>query len=160
MAEKIPPTGFIVGIAFLFGSAFAALVIMGLGLVTWLIDVDNPFAPLNQGAGAIASAFAGLVWILVTISIGMRRDNRVRLIPILITAGWTYLAYLVAFPVAELALSHGNPWAELFKSVVVVASPAAAVIVLSAAATSWAYIGTLQWQARNSETKQFLQYED
>ena len=160
MAEKIPPTGFIVGIAFLFGGAFAALVIMGLGLVTWLVDVDNPFAPLNQGAGVIASVCAGLVWILVTIAIGLRRDNRVRVIPILITAGWTYLAYLLAFGVAALALSHGNPWAVLVKSLVAVASPAAAVIVLSAAATSWAYIGTLQWQARNSETKQFLQYED
>jgi MFS family permease len=159
-SHEVPSTGFIVGTAFLFGAAFGALAIMGLGMLTAVLDSDNPFAPVNQGLGAIGVIVAGVAMTLSNLRHGLRRDNRMRPAPIIVSALLAVLGYLLGIVVGAL-LSPGQSLAAVAQGVFALAvSPATLVVLASAAVATWAYIGTLRWQSRNAQTKQFAPEEE
>ena len=160
MTEKLPPTSFIVGMAFLYGVAAAAVVIAGLGMVTVVTETDNAFAPLVQGAGVVALivALASLIGALAVI--GLRRDNRVRGVRIAAITAGVLIVYLLAYAITIVAVSHDDGFVVALTAVFVFASPATLVVVVATAAATWAYFGTLGWQARNADTRQYLGADD
>ncbi len=155
MTDKIPATSFIVGAAFLFGAAFGALAIMGLGMLAVILDTDNPFAPLVQTAGVPALVGAALVWVLVSIRQGLRRDNRVRWTPVFVGAASSLLAFALIYVVLGLIFDAADGAATLTHLADLASAPATWLVVIAAALASLSYVGTLRWQARNAQTKQF-----
>ena len=155
MTDKIPATAFIVGAAFLFAAAFGAVAIMGLGMLAVVLDTDNPFAPLVQAAGVFALIGAALVWVLVSIRQGLRRDNRVRWTPVLVGAASALVAFSVIYAVFALIFDAAAGPEALAHLANVPSAPATWLVAIAAALASLSYIGTLRWQARNAETKQF-----
>lgn len=160
MTEKLPPTSFIVGMAFLYGVAATAVVIAGLGMVTVVTETDNAFAPLVQGAGvaALIVAFAAFIGALAVI--GLRRDNGVSGVRIAAITAGVLIVYLLAYAITIVAVSHDDGFVVALTAVFVFASPATLVVVVATAAATWAYFGTLGWQARNADTRQYLGADD
>jgi uncharacterized membrane protein YoaK (UPF0700 family) len=160
MKSGTPPTGFIIGTAFLFGAAFGALVLMGAGMLTAILDNDNPFAPVEQGLGAIGAATAALVLTLFNMLRALRRDNRMRFAPIIVSAVVAVLAYILGIMLGAL-VSQTHTLAAVAQGIFALAiSPATLVVLASAALATWSYIGTLRWQSRNAQTKQFAPPEE
>jgi hypothetical protein len=160
VTEKIPATGFVVGTAFLFGAGYAALVLLGLGAIAVTANTDNPVPAVAGGLAPVALVISGLAATVGMITHGLRRDNRIRLVPVLVVAAFTLAAYMAAL---ALILLTGGDWdAQAYgpRLVTAVLAPASIVVLVSAAAAAWAYVGTLRWQARNAETKQFGHPED
>jgi hypothetical protein len=155
-----PPTSYIVGTAFLFGAAFGALAIMGLGMLTAVLDSDNPFAPVNQGLGVIGLLVAGVAMTLANLRHGLRRDYRIRPALIIVSTLVALLGYLLGIVVGAV-VSSGQSLGAVAQGVFALAvSPATLVVLASGAVATWAYIGTLRWQSRNAQTKQFAPNED
>jgi amino acid transporter len=152
---NIPSAGFIVGTAFLFGAAFGALVIMGLGMLTAILDTDNPFLPVNQSLGAIGVVVAGIALTLVNMRHGLRRDNRMRPAPIIVSTIVAVLGYLIGIVLGALVSEAQSLAAVAQGAFALAVSPATLVVLVAAAVASWAFLGTLRWQARNAETKQY-----
>ena len=160
MSDKIPATGFIVGTAFLFAVAFGAVAIMGLGMLAVLLDSDNPFAPLVQGAGVAALIAAALTWVLVSIRQGLRRDNRLRLAPILIGAVSALVGFAVFYALFALLFDTAEAFTTLVGLANLLRAPATWLVTCAAMLASLSYVATLRWQARNAQTKQFAPPED
>jgi hypothetical protein len=160
MAEKLPATSFIVGMAFLYGVAGAAVMIMGLGLVTVVAATDNPFDPLVQGPALTAIAIAMVVLVGALIFVGLRRDNRLKWARIAgITVG-VLLVYLVAYAVVSILTSGSDGLLVALSALLVFVSPATLVMLVASVVTTWGYFGTLRWQARNADTQQFSSPDD
>jgi hypothetical protein len=160
MTEKLPATSFIVGMALLYGVAGAAVLIMGLGLVTVVVANDNPFEPLVQGPALTASVIAMVVLVGALIVVGLRRDNRLRLTRIVGITGCVLLAYLVAYAVMSILTSGSDGLSVALSALFVLVSPATLVILVATAVATWGFFGTLRWQARNADTKQFSSPDD
>ncbi len=160
MTEKLPATSFIIGMALLYGVAAAAVLIMGLGIVTVVAATDNPFAPLVQGPALTAAIIALLVLIVLLIVVGLRRDNRVRWTRIAGTSGLVVLAYLVAFVIVSILTSGSDGLLVALSALFLFVSPATLVIAVATVAATWGYFGTLRWQVRNADTKQFASPDD
>ena len=160
MNDKIPATGFVVGTAFLFAAAFGAVAIMGLGMLAVLLDSDNPFAPLIQGAGVAALIATAAIWVLVSIRQGLRRDNRVRWAPILVGAASGLVGFAVFYAVFALIFDAAGAQSTIASLVNLLRAPATWLVTVAAGIASLSHVGTLRWQARNAQTKQFAQPED
>lgn len=156
MTEKLPATSYIVSMGFLYGVAAAAVLIMGLGLVTVVTVSDNPFSPLIQGPAIAALIVAMLVLIAALIVAGLRRDNRLRWARIAAITGGVLLAYLVAYAIVSILTSGSDGFLVALSALFLFVSPATLVIVVATVVATWAYFGSLRWQARNAETKQYL----
>ena len=156
MTEKLPSTSFIVSMALLCGVGAAAVVILGLGVVTVVTLDDNPFAPLIQGPAIAAVIVAMVVLMGALIVVGLRRDNRLRWARIAGITGGVVIAYLVGYAVVSVLTSGGDGFLVALSSVLLFVSPATLVICVAALVATWAYFGSLRWQARNAETKQYL----
>jgi hypothetical protein len=160
MTEKLPATSYIVSMGFLYGVAAAAALILGLGVVTVVTVSDNPFAPLIQGPAITALIVAMLVLIGALIVVGLQRDNRLKWARIAgITIG-VLLAYLVAYAIVSILTSGSDGFLVALSALFLFVSPATLVIIVATVAATWAYFGSLRWQARNAETKQYLAPED
>ena len=160
MTEKLPATSFIVGMALLYGVAAAAVLIMGLGIVTVVAANDNPFAPLVQGPALTAAIIALLVLIGVLIVVGLRRDNRLRWTRIAGTSGLVLLAYLVVYAIVSILTNGSDGLLVALSALFLFVSPATLMIAVATVAASWGYFGTLRWQVRNADIKQFASPED
>ena len=160
MTEKLPSTSFIVSMAFLYGVAAGAVVILGLGVVSLVTLSDNPFAPLAQGPAIAAAIVAMLILIGALIVAGLRRDNRLRWARIAGITGVVLLAYLVGYAIVSILTSGDDGFLVALSSLFLFVSPATLVIVIATVVATWAYFGSLRWQARNAETKQYLAPED
>lgn len=156
MTEKLPSTSYIVSMGFLYGVAAAAAFILGLGVVTVVTVSDNPFAPLTQGPAIAALIVAVLVLIAALIVVGLQRDNRLRWARIAAISGGVLLAYLVAYAIVSILTSGSDGFLVALSALFLFVSPATLVIVVATVVATWAYFGSLRWQARNSETKQYL----
>ena len=160
MTEKLPATSFIVGLALLYGVAAAAVLIMGLGIVTVVAANDDPFEPLVQGPALTAAIIAMVLLIGALILAGLRRDNRLRWTRVAgITAG-VLLAYFGAYVVVSILTSGSDGLLVALSALFLFVSPATLVILVAAGAATWGYFGTLRWQARNADTRQYLTPED
>lgn len=160
MNDLRPPTGYIVGTAFLFGVGFAALVILGLGAIAVMGDTDSPVSPVLDGLAPIPLVISGLVCVAALVRHGLKRDNRLRWMPVLSTSVVTVLGYAISVALVILVFQRWEPatsWLHIGQAVV---APATVVVFVAAATSAWAYFGTLRWQARNAETKQFAHPED
>jgi hypothetical protein len=160
MTEKLPSTSFIVSMALLYGVASGAVVIMGLGVVSLVTLNDTPFAPLSQGPAIAAVIVALLVLMGALIVVGLRRDNRLRWARIAGITGVVLLAYLVGYAIVSILTSGDDGFLVALSSLFLFVSPATLVIVVATVVATWAYFGSLRWQARNAETKQYLAPED
>ena len=160
MTEKLPATSFIVGIALLYGVAAAAVLIMGLGVVTVVAANDDPFAPLVQGPALTAAIISMLVLMGTLVIVGLRRDNRLRWTRIAGITGGVLLAYFVAYVVVSILTSGSDGLLVALSALFLFVSPATLVIVVATAAATWGYFGTLRWQVRNADTRQFASPED
>jgi len=160
MTEKLPATSFIVGMAFLYGVAGAAVLIMGLGLVTVVAETDNPFEPLVQGPALTAIAIAMVLLMVALMALGLRRDNRLRWTRIVGITGGVLLVYFVAYAVMSILTSGSDGFSVALSALFVFVSPATLVILVATVVATWAYFGTLRWQARNADTKQFSSPDD
>jgi hypothetical protein len=160
MTEKLPSTSFIVSMAFLYGVAGGAVVILGLGVVSLATLSDNPFAPLIQDPAIAAVIVAMLVLMGALIVAGLRRDNRLRWARIAGITGVVLLAYLVGYAIVSILTSGDDGFLVALSSLFLFVSPATLVIVIATVVATWAYFGSLRWQARNAETKQYLAPED
>jgi hypothetical protein len=156
MTEKLPSTSFIVSMAFLYGVAGGAVVILGLGVVSLATLSDNPFAPLIQGPAIAAVIVAMLVLMGALIVAGLRRDNRLRWGRIAAITGVVLVAYLVGYAVVSVLTSGGDGFLVALSSLFLFVSPATLVICVAAVVATWAYFASLRWQARNADTKQYL----
>jgi hypothetical protein len=156
MTEKLPSTSFIVSMAFLCGFGAAAAMITGLGMIVLVTVSDNAFAPLVQGVGIGATIVAFLALIAGLILVGLRRDNRVRWVRIAAVTGAVLIVYVLATAITSLFVTPGNGWLVALSGVFVFVSPATFVLVLATAVATWAFFGSLGWQARNGETRQYL----
>jgi peptidoglycan/LPS O-acetylase OafA/YrhL len=155
-----PATGYIVSTAFLFGAGYGALVIMGLGVIAVALNSDDPVSPFIGALAPIALILSGLTFIGSVMRRGFRRDNRLRWSPILLIALLTLAAYLVGVILVMVLFRRWNPASALTEIGQAVISPASTVVVLAAALSAWAYFGTLRWQARNAESRQFAHPQD
>lgn len=160
MSEKIPATAFVVGTAFLFGAGYAALVLLGLGAIAVTANTDNPVPAVAGGFGPLALIISGLAATVGMIVHGLHRDNRIRLAPVLIIAGVALLTYVAALALIMLVSGDWDAQSYGPRLVTAVLAPASIVVLVSAAAAAWAYVGTLRWQAWNAETKQFAHPDD
>jgi hypothetical protein len=160
MTEKLPSTSFIVSMAFLYGVAAAAVVILGLGVVTVVTLNDNPFAPLIQGPAIAAVIVAMLILIGGLIFVGLRRDNRLRWARIAGITGGVLIAYLVGYAIFSVLTSGGDGFLVALSALFLFVSPATLVILVATVVATSAYFASLRWQARNAETKQYLAPED
>ena len=160
MTEKLPATSFIVGMAFLYGVAAAAVLIMGLGIVTVVTVNDNPFEPLVQVPALTAAIIAMVLLIGALILAGLRRDNRLRWTRIAGITGGVLLAYFAGYLIVSILTSGSDGLLVALSALFLFVSPATLVIVVATAAATWGYFGTLRWQVRNADTKQFLTPED
>jgi len=160
MTEKLPSTSFIVSMAFLYGVAAGAVLILGLGVVSLVTLSDNPFDPLAQGPAITAVIVAVLVMIGALIVVGLRRDNRLRWTRIAAITGVVLIAYLVGYAVVSIITSGGDGFLVALSSLILFVSPPTLVICVAAVVATWAYFGSLRWQARNAETRQYLAPED
>jgi hypothetical protein len=160
MTEKLPSTSFIVSMALLYGVASGAVVIMGLGVVSLVTLNDTPFAPLSQGPAIAAVIVALLVLMGALILVGLRRDNRLRWARIAGITGVVLLAYLVGYAIVSILTSGDDGFLVALSSLFLFVSPATLVIVVATVVATWAYFGSLRWQARNAENKQYLAPED
>jgi hypothetical protein len=146
--------------AFLFGVAAAAVLIMGLGVVTVVSLNDNPFEPLVQGPALTASVIAMLVLIGVLIIAGLRRDNRLRWSRIAGITGGVLLAYFAGYVIVSILTSGSDGLLVALSALFLFVSPATLVFLVATVVATWAYFGTLRWQARNADTKQFSSPDD
>jgi hypothetical protein len=160
MTEKLPSTSFIVSMAFLYGVAAGAVVILGLGVVSLVTLSDNPFAPLAQGPAIAAVIVAMLVLMGSLIFVGLRRDNRLRWARIAGITVVVLIAYLAGYAVVSVLTSGGDGLLVALSSLFLFVSPATLVTCVAAIVATWAYFASLRWQARNAETKQYLAPED
>ena len=159
MTDKIPATAFIVGAAFLFACGYGALVIMGLGGIAFALESDEPVSPYLQGYAPVALVLSALALLGVMLATGLRRDNRLRLWPIVYSTASALGAYLLGVVVVIVAVS---PWAGAISLAHIgqaIAAPASLVVAIAAAVSALAFLGTLRWQARNAQTKQFAHPE-
>ena len=155
-----PATGYIVATAFLFGAGYGAIVILGLGAIAVAINSDDPVSPFLGSLAPIALIFSALAFIGLAMRRGIRRDNRLRVMPILVLGIQTVAVYAVAVVAVILLFRRWDPissWAQIAQAIV---SPASGVVLIAGMLSAWAYFGTLRWQARNAETKQFAHPED
>ena len=160
MSALRPPTGYIVGTAFLFCAGYAALVILGLGAIAVMFNTDSPVSPVLGGLAPIPLVVSGLVLVSATVRHGLKRDNRLRVAPIARATVLTVAGYAVSVALVIVLFRHWEPatsWLDIVQAIV---TPAAVVVIAAAAISAWAYFGTLRWQARNAETKQFAHPED
>jgi hypothetical protein len=160
MTEKLPSTSFIVSMALLYGVASGAVVIMGLGVVSLVTLNDTRFAPLSQGPAIAAVIVALLVLMGALIVVGLRRDNRLRWARIAGITGVVLLAYLVGYAIVSILTSGDDGFLVALSSLFLFVSPATLVIVVATVVATWAYFGSVRWQARNAETRQYLAPED
>lgn len=160
MSALRPATGYIVGTAFLFGAGYGAIVILGLGIVAVSINSDDPVSPFLGALAPIALVLSALAFIAVAMRRGLRRDNRLRAAPILLTALVTLLVYLGGVVAVMLLLRRWDPATAGEQIAQTVIAPASSVVLIAGAISAWAYFGTLRWQARNAETRQFAHPED
>nr|KGA07225.1 MAG: hypothetical protein GM42_1935 [actinobacterium acMicro-1] len=156
MTEKLPATSYIVSMGFLYGVAAAAVLIMGLGIVTVVAVNENPFEPLVQGPALTAAIIAMVLLIGALILAGLRRDNRLRWTRIAGITGGVLLAYFAGYVIVSILTSGSDGLLVALSALFLFVSPATLVIVVATVAATWAYFGSLRWQARNGETKQYL----
>jgi uncharacterized membrane protein (DUF106 family) len=88
--------------------------------------------------------------------VGLRRDNRLRWTRIAAITGVVLIAYLVGYAVVSIITSGGDGVLVALSSLILFVSPPTLVICVAAVVATWAYFGSLRWQARNAETKQYL----
>ena len=160
MSALRPATSYIVGTAFLFGVGFGALVILGLGAIAVALNSDDPVSPYLGALAPIALILAGFAFIGAVIRRGLRRDNRLRVWPVVEASLTTVIVYALAVIVTMVVFWRWEPASSLAHIGQALSSPASLVILLAAALSSWAYFGTLRWQARNAETRQFAPGEE
>jgi hypothetical protein len=93
-------------------------------------------------------------------ALGLRRDNRLRWTRIVGITGGVLLVYFVAYAVVSILTSGSDGLSVALSALFVFVSPATLVILVATVVATWAYFGTLRWQARNADTKQFSSPDD
>jgi len=143
--------------AFIFAVGFAALVLLGAGITAVLTNADEPltFADNLPGFGPILTVIAALAMAIASIRAGLGFRGRVRFGSIVGIALTTWACGFIAEAVATLIYNKFGGADLIFAVLAFVFQPPGWIIFASALLAGWAYLGTLRWQDRNADTKQF-----
>ena len=158
--------GFVIATAFLFAGGYASLVLLGSGISSVLSGKDDPFS-FGQlalpGWGVVLTVATAIFFALAAARAGMSSNGRVRILSILGITLTTWFSGLVFEVITGLIYAGRDPLAAAIAGVFGYFSSqdeVGLIIFAAAAIAGWAYLGTLRWQARNAETRQFAHPED
>ena len=153
---------FITAMAFLCGAGFVALVLLGSGIASTLMNTDDPFSfgVYSTGVGPIVTALTLPCFSLAAWRAGRAFTGRIRFWSLIGIAVTTFFAGLVIQIIVVILLSSQTAGSWVFAVVAFVIQPPGLIVASAAFIAGWAYLGTLRWQMRNAETKQFAPVQD